>query len=227
MNRSTLILVLFIIYHPWAILKAQQNEINQTIVQQLIGKSYTDPGFANKGIYFKESFLPGKITLISNDTVVNLKLKYNYSADELIWLSEEYGQVQVDKAIINEFELKSNDSTFRFKQMNLPGENGNKKHFYQTCYSGKLQLIVQRRGLLYNNYISNGKHYSLYKPDNVYFLLIGDKFYTLRKVNYKSLSILFPEKKRLIRNRIKDLHLKAKNETDYRILMAQLEDILL
>lgn len=195
--------------------------------QQLIGEEYIDAGYINKGLYFRDVFLPGYVVVNSKDTIHNLKLRYNYATDQLIWLSENFGQVQLNKNSILGFEIKNADTIFRFSQLCIQPEISPKKNFFQICYQGKVQLLIQRRSLISTNYIKNGHKYTLYKPESSYFLIVGDKTYSMTKLNIKEIYRLFPSKKEIINDHLKNSSHRIKTDNEFIHFLIMTEGLLL
>lgn len=231
MNRISILLLFFSFCYSFA-LSAQESVVidqlnSECIMQQLIGEEYVEPGFTKKGVYFRDNFLTGNIIVFSKDTVYNVKIRYNYSTDQVIWLSVPFGQVQLDKNSILGFELKNADTIFRFNLLCLQPLIDHNKHFYQICYQGKIQLLVQKRSVVLTNYIKNGRSYSLYKPDFKYYLNVGGSYHLIKKLSAKEIYKLFPTKKLLIKNALKNSNSRIKKESDFVELLGKIENILL
>lgn len=194
--------------------------------QQLIGENYSDQSFTNKGIYLRDSWLPGHVVLNSFDSIGPLMLRYNSFEDQLIWLSKKHGQVQLDKLNIKEFDLKSSDTVFHFKRLQLNPGKDTTDNFLEVGYEGRVRFYVFRKVKHFANYIERYTRYFIYKPDPQYFLVVENKTYQLNKANPKSLYKLFPDVKDKIHQRIRENHLVGKKESDFIQVLRTTEDIL-
>lgn len=200
---------------------------DETIVfQQLTGKSYIDRSLVNKGIFFRSFFLPGKIIFESGDSIQNIFLRYESLSENLVWLSDGMGQVELDTESIVTFELKNGDTTFLFSKHLIKSLNDSVKRFYQVYPESKLQLRVLRKVSKQDSYIKK-KQYYIYAPTPVYILTINNQEYLLKKPNIKNLTELFPHKREVIIDQLKQSSLKIKNEEDFISLLKMLEDDLI
>lgn len=222
MNSSKIYLILVILFVSF-MLKAQQNFKDEKLLQLLIGETYVDKSFNYKGIHFKDAFQSGKITLFSNDSLRGLKLRYNSLEDEVIWLSENYGQVKLDKEIIKSFELFSHDTVFHFRQMKLPGDT--LSHFYQIMHEGKMKFYIKRKVKHRTDYYRRKIHYFVYKPNPQYHLLVNNRHVHLKKADLKSLETTFQEFQDDIHEKARQLDYRNKKEEDFISLITSLEDI--
>jgi hypothetical protein len=224
--RNIFSIGLFLI--TWCNLFGQPNSADDNLAfQQLIGESYQDQGITNLGIYFIDNWLPGKVILNTDDNVAGIMLRYNSFEDQLIWLSKDNGQIKLDKSNIKAFELKSQDTIFRYKRMFLNPGKDTLSCFLNVCYEGKVQLYVQRKVKQNGFYYKRYNKFFTYKLDPQYYLIINKKPYFIKRTSAKSLYPLFPEMKDKIRKRVKAAHLNGRKESDFIKALINLEDILI
>jgi hypothetical protein len=194
--------------------------------QQLIGESFQDQGITNLGIYFNDNWLPGKVILNTDDYVEGIMLRYNSFEDQLIWLSKENGQIKLDKSNVKAFEIKSQDTVFRFKRIFLNPGKDTLSCFLNVCYEGRVQLFVLRKVVPNGYYYKQYNKFNTYKPDPQYYLVVDNKPYFIKRTKAKSLYAIFPELKDKIKKRVKADHLNGGKESDFINALKDLEDIL-
>lgn len=222
-------LFLLIFFSSGYLLKAQTNnlypESYETKIQHLIGESYLDQSFTHKGIHLFENFLPGRIEFYSSVVVDSIKLRYNSYLDEIIWLNDLYGQVKLDKSIIQNFEILYDGNKIKFVQLRLSVDSIS--HFYQIYHEGKIKILVQRKVRHSTDYIKNKIHFFLYKPIPQYYITLDNKVILLKKANFKSLYFAFPDIQHKIHSKVRELKLKDNSESDFLNSVISLEEILL
>lgn len=195
--------------------------------QKLIGEKYLDASLYHHGLYFRNVWLNGNIVLSSGNQVNQVMLRYNGFEDQLIWLSPKFGQIKLDKQNIEEFQLLSSDSVFHFKRLKINSLKDSSASFYQVGYEGKLQVYISRIIKLQTESYKAYAKYFIYKPYPEYYIIINKKLFILDRPKVKAVYAVFPTCKEKIRQRIKDNHLKIKNEADFIKLCISIEDILI
>lgn len=203
-----------------------QNQHDEVVYQQLIGRSYTDKSLVNKGIFFRNSFLPGKVVFRSGDIIDNVYIRYECLSEKLIWISEGFGQIELDDLSIQSFEIKNSDTTFLFKRKTVKTLNDTTPRFYQIYPDSRIGLSALRKVVIKNSYIKKKKIY-IYAPAPIYVFFIEGKEYTLRSSKLKNLYTLFPEKKEAILKQFKNAPYKKKNENEFLSFLQLIEPILL
>ncbi len=212
-------------------LKAQPKEGNKSsfdeqIYQQLIGKSYIDKSLINKGIFFRNTFLPGKIVFASGDSIDKVFIRYECLSKKLIWLSDGYGQIELDDLSIKSFELRNTDTSFLFAKRTVKALGDTTPQFYQIFAANNLGLIALRKVVRKDSYMKKKKFY-IYAPAPVFVFNVQDKTYTLKSLKLKSLLALFPDKKEDILKQLRRSPFHIKNENDFVAFLQVIEPILL
>lgn len=212
-------------------LKSQPKEENKSsfdeqIYQQLIGKSYIDKSLVNKGIFFRNTFLPGKIVFASGDSIDKVFIRYECLSKKLIWLSDGYGQIELDDLSIKSFELRNADTSFLFAKRTVKALGDTTPQFYQIFAGNNIGLIALRKVVRKDSYMKKKKFY-IYAPAPVFVFKIQDKTYTLKSLKLKSLFDLFPDKKEAILKQLRRTPFQIKNENDFVAFLQIIEPILL
>ena len=199
---------------------------DEQIYQQLIGKSYFDKSLVNKGIFFRSTFLPGKIVFTSGDSIDKVFARYECLSEKLIWLSDGYGQIELDDININSFELKNTDTTFFFAKRKVKSLGDSIPRFYQIYPGNNLGLMALRKVVRKDSYMKKKKFY-IYAPAPVFVFTVRDKEYILKSLKLKTLYTLFPEKKEAIQKQANSASFRIKNENDFVAFLQLIEPILL
>jgi hypothetical protein len=195
-------------------------------LNQIIGELYPDQSFIKKGINFPGMWMPGKLLLITGDTIDPLMLRYNSLEDQLIWLSKINGQIKLDKKSIKEFTIEKSDTCYHFVQINLAGEKKIEPGFYQLCYNGKVKFYIRHSVKPYTSYIDRNTQYYVYKPDPKYFLLINSKVIQLNRENLKSIYSAFPDFRDQIKSRVKGIRHRVRTDAEFISILMNIEDII-
>lgn len=197
------------------------------LLERLTGTKYMDVGHRNAGLYFIEEWTPGRIILESGEEINNLSLHYNGFQDQLLWLKDRTVQIILDKNIVSEFFLEKSGVSYHFKKYKIRIAKDNTDTYCQELYEGKVKLLVIRKCKLDSDAFNEEMLYYIYVPRPVYCVLIGDKIFFLKNARIRSIYNAFPGKKDSLRQRIRQQHLKVKNEKDFIATIHALEDILL
>lgn len=215
--------VAFIIF--WIDSRAQ-HAVDDYVFQQLIGKSYSDESLTHKGIFFLNSYLPGKVFFQSGDSVEGIYIRYNSLEDKLLWLNKDYGQIMLDKKSISAFEIRSGDTVYLFKKHLIKNLNDITEHFYQEYPGQNIMILVLRKVNKVSTYFTKNKQYFVYEPNPQYVLIVNSRELVLSGTKIKSVYQLFPEKKERISSRLKQNPVKIKSENDFINFIRSIEDIL-
>jgi hypothetical protein len=128
-------------------------------------------------------------TLNANHRIYkNIKLQYDTFTDELIYTDisrivyNEFPRIELNKDIINGFNLFIDGDSINFRNFRFPENQGKKLEdgFYEVVYEGKTLFIIKHHSLLYNK---QGLDEYKYSPQR--YVFEGDKYYKIH--NKKSL----------------------------------------
>lgn len=226
--KNLIILVLLCFAIEGGAQQAQVLEKNSDpAFQQLIGRNYIDKGLTQKGIFFRNPYLPGSVFFSSGDSVDGIYLRYSSLDDDVLWLNKDFGQIKLDKASLTGFRIKSSDTVFSFKKNILKSTNDSAGRFYQEIYTGRAKLLALRKVKQISNYVKFGKQFSVYAPDPQFVLIINNQEYLVKNMKVKEFYKLFPEKKNQIAQLLKQDRLHISNESDFVTFIRRIEPILL
>jgi len=195
-------------------------------LEQLTGLKYMDAGHLNEGMYFFEEWTPGNLVLGSGAKIDNLTFHYNGFQDQLVWLKEKTVQVILDKNNVSEFTLNNAGISYHFKKYKVPNGKDSIATFCQELYNGKVKLLVIRKNKLDTEVVRYYKMYYIYVPRPVYCIFTDGKVHVLRNARLNALYKAFPAKKDILRQKVREQHLKVKNEMDMVKAINVLEDLL-
>lgn len=195
--------------------------------QQLVGQTYVDISITNKGIFFRNTYLPGRVFFSSGDSIGGIFLRYSILEDKLIWLNKDHGQINLDRSTLKAFELLNGDTVFRFEKLALKTLNNSSDHFYQVLHSNKVSVYAERKVNKSSSYFSNKTQFFNYKPSATYILKIGQDEYLISTYKPRNLFKLFPDKKEKISQQLRDSNLKVDSEINFIRFIKSIEGILL
>jgi hypothetical protein len=229
MKKIYLISIFAIVSHG---IFAQNNYTPDTVMsrffllERLTGEKYMDAGHRNEGMYFFEEWTQGKIVLVSGEVINNLTLHYNGFQDQLLWLKDKLVQIILDKQNISEFSLFKNGGSYNFKKYNIPNGKDSTETYCQELYSGKVKLVVIRRNKLDAEIVKYYLLFYTYVPKPVYFLLKAGNIYKLKNARLRAIYKAFPDRREILRLRVRQQHLKVKSEADFIRVVQGLEDLI-
>jgi hypothetical protein len=202
-------------------------ELKNYAFQQITGEKYNDPGNRHLNIYFKDYWIPATVVLTSGVQVKDISLKYNGYSNQVVMLTEKFGQIKIDNQSISEFYLFDKTQTYHFKKMNLDVYNLASDIFYQILFQGRTELIVYRKVKVdATNYRDDGE-YHIYVPRPIYVLFINNKKIFINQASRKDIYGQFPELKEQIKVKTRKYHKKFKTEDEFISFLKEIEDILI
>lgn len=204
----------------------QKDSTESQAFQQLIGKNYIDKSLFHKGIFFRSSYLPGKVVFESGDSIEGIHLRYSSLEDKLLWLNKYFGQIELEKSKIKAFEIRNSDTVFSFKRFRIETLNDTSESFYQEYFSRSISLLALRKVVKTSSYVKKKKEYFLYAPSPVFVILIKDKEYVSKNLKIKNLYKLFPEKKESISREYRQNPGLVKTEKEFVGFIMKIESIL-
>jgi hypothetical protein len=136
------ILFLVLTFMPWA---AAMSQANDTIdVQKLYnGRAWKNMYYRIKGdqFLFSPDFITGSVT-IENTEYKNLKLRYDIYNDEIISVTNHGILLQLNKEMIDHFQLNWNGRLYYFKR--IDSDSTSSLHGYvNVLYEGRTPLFVK------------------------------------------------------------------------------------
>lgn len=125
----------------------------------------------------------------------NITLQYDTFLDEVIYtdtsrtINDRFPQIELNKDIVDGFNLYFEDDSLKFRNLRLPESAGKnlKEGFYEIAYKGKSEFVIKH---VSSFYVREGLNEYKYAPEN--FFSIGGIFYRIK--NKRSLLKLFGEK---------------------------------
>ncbi len=194
-------------------------------LEKLAGEKYMDIGYKNLGMYFFEEWTNGKILLSSGEEIENIGLHYNGFTDQLLWLKDNTIQIIIDKKSLSGFSLFNAGKEYKFRKYRIFSNRDSIATFCQELYKGKVKLLVARLSRLDCESIHNYIMYYVYVPSPKYFIYMNGKCINLQKVRLSALYRAFPERKEVLKQKARELHLKVKNEQGFVKAVQALEEL--
>jgi hypothetical protein len=125
----------------------------------------------------------------------NITLQYDTFLDEVIYtdtsrtINDRFPQIELNKDIVDGFNLYFEDDSLKFRNLRLPESAGMnlKEGFYEIAYKGKSEFVIKHASSFY---VREGLNEYKYAPEN--FFSTGGIFYRIK--NKRSFLKLFGEK---------------------------------
>ena len=152
-------------------------------------------------VYIRDDWSHANLKLENGDIYEDVYVKLNTLFDELLVYNERVGSViTVDKAIIDEFELKQGFEPYNLFRKVYIDKYPKGYHYVNVLYDGKVKLYLWHeteiaKTSLYKNPVSGGMLDSEYKQEFNYIIVFPDG--SMHKVATKRRPFLqlFPEQK--------------------------------
>jgi hypothetical protein len=177
---------------------------SNTLNYKLTGRRYHFTSTIRGPVYLDDEWRLGSVILANGDRHQNIYLKLNTLNDDLLWYNDRTGAITIlDKFIIDEFILDTNNQnpTF-FRKLNYD-RYPKGEHYFNVVYDGKVKLLkwflteeisvpayYDQSGYLKGTEYQMRKILFIVFPDNSLIKIDGSK---------KSFLDLFPEQKKKVR----------------------------
>lgn len=218
------ILLIFILYS--CSLFANTPNDSSYVNSYLTGEIYTEKVGIKGEQYFSKEWTSSYIELSNGEVFGAKKLKYNLMLDELIYFNDNVNQqIKLDKPIIKSFVIKNKlGENKTFVKLNVNQE----PIFAEVAVNGNLHLYIQHKTKIIANDVNiDGSDYRQQSivPQTVYYICENEnQYFTLDKINKKSVLKILPEKEDAIIKILKSANLKLKREKDLILLITALNN---
>ena len=174
---------------------------------KLIGDLFVNQVTGTVSQYFIDEWLYGTVFLTNHLVVQNKLLKYNGFLDRVIWITDNYQQVKLDKESVDGFCLneKYTHKSYCFQKIRIREELSSDSTlvYAQLLYKGNLSLYAYRKVIHAGTTESQDRHYIIdefEKKDVYYFKFADNQTAGFKKINKKNILKVFPGKKEEIIN---------------------------
>lgn len=224
--------IILFIMGGWEVftLSAQDNAALKTsefFQSPIIGRLYKAPRRGEGSPYLMERWWPGKIVLLSGDTIKNVLLKMDCYKNELIWMSDGKSIVAIDPNLITGFSLLPDNrlSERKFMKLNfkLPLISDTVVKYLEVLNEGPFNLYSFRKVDSYPQSVTGnaGGLFMMNAYDLVssYYIQAKGQPVKVIEFNKKSLIKAYPEFADKMKKLLKEKHYGSiKNE--YQLIQA-------
>lgn len=191
--------------------KAQKDTLTNN---ELYGIRYYQTLGLDGSTYLFSNWCIGSVTLFNGETINNIKMKFDILNNELVFYHDKFKILfKADKNSVQSFTLNYNNNDLFF--VKYKGAEINYKlrtdNFIQVLYQGNVQLVVKRTAEISNPNDANYRN-KIY-PRNFFFVINNNEISEI-KLNLKSLTTLYPERKQEIKKLASQIKFKAKSEAE-------------